>query len=568
MHRRELHQGWAVRPGAGPVPAEVTAAGLIDATVPGVVHTDLLAAGLIPDPFLDQNETTVGWIGRTGWQYSSRLEQGVTRPGERRHLVFDGLDTVATVALDGVELGQSENQHRSHRFDVTDLLTEGDHELTVTFAPQLDEAERRSATIGPLPHVNQHPYNAVRKMACNFGWDWGPDLVTAGIWRPVTIQTWHTARISAVRPLVAIAAGPDGTQGVATVHVHLDRAPSADLEGLQIDVGVGPERRTVTAAPGETEIVVEVIIDDVDLWWPRGYGAATLYPVTVTLTDAAGAELDGWQGRIGFRSIDLDTTPDGAGTPFQLIVNGRPVFVRGVNWIPDDPFPGRITRERYDRRLTQAVDAGVNLLRVWGGGIYEADDFYDIADEQGLLVWQDFLFACACYTEDEPLRSEVLAEATEAIIRLCPHPSLVLWNGGNENLWGFEDWGWKQEVGRRTWGRGYYEDLLPALLSDLDPTRQGLGGTRSGSPGTCSVPRPSSSSPNNDTLYLIAPLDLSGGPVRGRRARYPRPLLRAPVRRCLDQQLRLHRSTGHLGRRRAFNRAAWVHRFGRRRDPP
>ena len=193
----------------------------------------------------------------------------------------------------------------------------------------------------------------------------------------------------------------------------------------------------------------------------RGDTGRPLYPVRAVPSDAAVCGLDGWHGRIGFRTIALDTTADGAGTPFQLIVNGRPVFVRGVNWIPDDPFPSRITRERYDRRLTQAVDAGVNLLRVWGGGIYEADDFYDIADEQGLLVWQDFLFACACYTEDEPLRSEVLAEATEAITRLSPHPSLVLWNGGNENLWGFEDWGWKAEVGRRTWGDG----LLPGPVA-------------------------------------------------------------------------------------------------------
>ena len=162
---------------------------------------------------------------------------------------------------------------------------------------------------------------------------------------------------------------------------------------------------TVAVQSDEVDIAVQVTVDDVELWWPRGYGSQALYPVRVILSAADGGRLDEWNGRIGFRTVALDTTTDDAGTPFQLIVNGRPVFVRGVNWIPDDPFPSRVTHERYQRRLGQAVDAGVNLLRVWGGGIYEADAFYDNADEQGLLVWQDFLFACACYTEDEPLRS-------------------------------------------------------------------------------------------------------------------------------------------------------------------
>ena len=215
MHCSAIHDRWTFRAGVGPVPTAVVAAGALAATVPGVVHIDLHTAGLIPDPFLDRNEATVGWIGRTEWIYSTVLATGPAMPGERRHLVFDGLDTVATVELDGVVLGQTENQHRGHRFDVTELLGEGDHQLMVRFAAQLDEAERRSLEIGPLPHVNAHPYNAIRKMACNFGWDWGPDLVTAGIWRPVRLETWSVRRSPPVRPLVAV----DGDRGIATVHV-------------------------------------------------------------------------------------------------------------------------------------------------------------------------------------------------------------------------------------------------------------------------------------------------------------------------------------------------------------
>jgi beta-mannosidase len=467
LHCSAIHDRWTFRAGIGPVPPAVVAAGELAATVPGVVHIDLHTAGLIPDPFLDRNEATVGWIGRTEWIYSTVLATGPAMPGERRNLVFDGLDTVATVELDGVVLGQTENQHRGHRFDVTELLGEGDHRLIVRFAAQLDEAERRSLEIGPLPHVNSHPYNAIRKMACNFGWDWGPDLVTAGIWRPVRLETWSVARISAVRPLVAV----DGGRGIASVQVRLDRDPAAQNYPLTVSVEVGSAVETVAVQTDEVDIAIQVTVDDVELWWPLGYGSQPLYPVRVVLSVAGGGRLDEWNGRIGFRTVALDTTADDAGTPFRLIVNRRPVFVRGVNWIPDDPFPSRITRERYERRLGQAVDAGVNLIRVWGGGIYEADAFYDSADEKGLMVWQDFLFACACYTEDEPLCSEVLAEAAEAVTRLSPHPSLVVWNGGNENLWGYQDWGWKAEVGTRTWGDGYYRDLLPAVLAELDPTR-------------------------------------------------------------------------------------------------
>jgi beta-mannosidase len=183
------------------------------------------------------------------------------------------------------------------------------------------------------------------------------------------------------------------------------------------------------------------------------------------------AELEVWERQVGFRTVTLDTTPDAAGTPFTFVVNGKPILVRGANWIPDDCFPSRIDRARYERSIANATDSGMNLLRVWGGGIYESEDFYEICDRDGLMVWQDFLFACAAYAEEEPLRGEVVAEAREAVTRLTAHPSLVLWNGCNENIWGHEDWGWKETLGGLTWGMGYYTEVLPAIVAELDPAR-------------------------------------------------------------------------------------------------
>jgi len=460
---RTLHDQWTVSPVAGPYPAAV--AGPIEATVPGTVHTDLLAAGLIPDPFLDDNERLTAWIGLTDWHYRTVF---TWEPDghDRAELVFDGLDTVATITLNGQPVGHTANMHRTYRFDVTALLVPGANELAVTFASAVRHADAASLRMGARPHVNHHPYNAIRKMACNFGWDWGPDLVTAGIWRPVRLHTWSTARLAAVRPVVRV----DGSRGTVEVQVDLARGPvDADLT---VTAAIGDTRHRVRVPAGETAAVVRLEVDDVALWWPHGHGDQPLYELTVTLDG-----LDEWRHRIGFRSVEVVTAPDAAGTPFTVVVNGRPIFVKGVNWIPDDAFPHRIGPDRYAARLAQAREAGVNLVRVWGGGIYEADDFYRECDERGLLVWQDFLFACAAYSEEEPLRSEVVAEARDNITRLMPHPSLALWNGGNENLWGFADWKWSTRLDGRSWGPAYYHEILPSLVAALDPGRAYAAGS-------------------------------------------------------------------------------------------
>jgi beta-mannosidase len=452
---RELHDGWTVRASGGPIPDHLVDR-VIPATVPGSVHLDLMRAGLIPDPYLGRNEAEVAWVGNVDWRYELDFDWSGAEP--HVDLVAAGLDTVATVAVNGTVLARTANMHRTFRLPVQDVLLAGQNRLTITFAAPLPAAERASRALGPRPHVNAHPYNALRKMACNFGWDWGPDLATAGIWRPLRLEGRHGARIAAVRPLVAV----DGTTGRLSAHIELDRA---DSRPLAVQVAVGG--KLGTAVVDGASAVVAVDVPDVRLWWPAGEGAQELYDVRVTLGDG----LDDWAGRVGFRTVELDTSADEHGTRYTLSVNGRALFLRGVNWIPDDCFPASVTRERYAERLRQARDMNVNAVRVWGGGIYESDDFYDACDELGLLVLQDFLFACAAYAEEEPLRGEVLAEAREAVTRLSPHPSLAVWNGGNENIWGYEDWGWQQPLAGRSWGGGYYTELLPAVVAELDPTR-------------------------------------------------------------------------------------------------
>ena len=455
---------WSLVAGVGPVPSAVRGQ-QVPATVPGTVHTDLLAAGLIPDPYVDQNETRTSWIGRTEWRYRTTVTcpAGGWADDERIDLRFEGLDTVCEVHLNGTHLGSPRNMHRSHRYDVTDLLHEGDNDLVVEFGAQLDAAEQASLDLGPRVHVNDHPYNAVRKMACNFGWDWGPALVTAGVWKPVHVTRWRTARFDGVRVLATL----DETMGRLVVHADLATAEPDVLARASVRVTVGG---VSAQSPARPHTVVEAAVPDASVWWPRGYGDQPLHDVVVTL-EADGVVLDTAKRRVGFRNVELDTRPDADGTPFQLRVNGHDVQVKGANWIPEDCFPHRVTRARYAARIDDATDAGMNLLRVWGGGIYESDDFYELCDQAGVLVWQDALFACAAYAEEEPLRGEVVAEVTEAVTRLSSHPSLVLWNGNNENLWGHEDWHWAEQLGSRTWGHGYYLDLLPKLFADLDPTR-------------------------------------------------------------------------------------------------
>ncbi|MEV5327066.1 glycoside hydrolase family 2 protein [Nonomuraea sp. N2-4H] len=452
---RALHDGWTLRAGGDD---RRDLAG-VPAAVPGSVHTDLLAAGLIDDPYRDDNERRLTWIGRTDWIYETAFDWH-DDGSERTDLVCEGLDTVATVLLNGHELGRTANMHRTYRFAARDLLQEGRNTLEVRFRAPYAYAEEQRERLGDRPAAYDEPYAFIRKMACNFGWDWGPTLVTSGIWRPIGLHSWSGARLAEVRPLVR----GDGVD----VHVRVERTGEAPVTVTAEVAGVSVEAKL---GQGRSEAVLRLDVPHAERWWPHGHGAQPLYPLTVR------AGSDQWRREIGFRTVELDTDA------FRLIVNGRPVFVRGFNWIPDDCFPARVTPERLAERFAQAVAAGANTLRVWGGGVYESDAFYGLADRLGLLVWQDFPFACSAYPEEEPFRSEVEAEARENVARLSAHPSLVLWCGNNENIEGHQHWDWRGRLGDKSWGAGFYYDVLPSVVSELDPTRPYWPGSPySGSP--------------------------------------------------------------------------------------
>lgn len=469
---------WELRVDAdGPTPLTRQAAKLlpdvVPATVPGAVHADLLRAGLIPDPNLDANELEVAWVGHTDWVLRRRIagsepDDNGAGTAERTDLVFDGIDTVSRIELDGVEIGTTRNMHRAYRFDVTDALAAGDHELAVHFTSAYTEARYWEERLGTRPNsYAPEPFNFLRKMACSFGWDWGLTLVTAGLWRPVRLERWSTARIATLRPLV------DYDDGVGTLSLHLDleRTENGRARELQAIVSVAGVEHVVTIRGDQDTVDAVIEVSAATPWNPRGYGAPHLYDLDVELRDGD-RTLDSAHRRIGFRRVELDRSADDDGTRFTFRINGTPIFVKGVNWIPDSVLPGTVTRHDEERRVRQAFDANVNLIRVWGGGIYESDSFYDRCDELGILTWQDFLFSCAAYPEEEPLRSEVFAEARDNVTRLASHPSLVLWNGTNENLWLHEENRWdEQEGGTRTWGERYYLEWLQDIVTELDPSR-------------------------------------------------------------------------------------------------
>ncbi|RLK47854.1 glycoside hydrolase family 2 protein [Microbacterium telephonicum] len=506
LSSRFLHDDWTVRVAAGPAPHEVAAAGAIPATVPGTVHVDLLAAGLIPDPFHGVNEAAVAWVGLVDWTYETTFTWAPDGQA-RQDLVFDGLDTVTEIRLNGALLGVTANQHRSYRFDIGAVLVEGENVVELAFRAPVPYANAQSLELGVRPRPYPLPYDAIRKSACNFGWDWGIATFTSGPWKPVRLESWSGARIAEVR----VSATPDGTGGRVHADVVIERDGRSDADAaltLAVSGQCAAAEARVDVTGDTARIAVE--LEAVQRWWPVGYGAQPRYDVTVALA-AAGADADSAHRTVGFRTVHWDTTADEAGNAFTLVVNDQPVFVKGVNWIPDDALPVRVDRARLERRFRQALDANLNLVRVWGGGLYESDDFYDLADELGLLTWQDFLFACAAYAEEEPLRSEIEQEARENIARLASHPSLVLMTGNNEALEGFENWGWKLRLDGRTWGAYYYYDLFPRLVGELAPHLHYIPGSPF-SQGMGWDPTPTPESPSG-TQTGPHPLDPGSGTV-------------------------------------------------------
>lgn len=454
--------------------------GPIDATLPGCVHVALMRAGVIGDPRIGSNELESLWIGETDWTFQATLQVPQGAPSGRARLVLEGLDTRAELLVNGRRAGAFESQHVTWRPEIGHLLGAGDNTVELRFTAPLVRIRDLERTLGARPvNGDWDPFIFMRKSACNFGWDWGPKVATCGVWRSIRLETGDSPDIRAIRPLVRHRGGETWEIEVCVDvdwHTH---APAAWRIHASLEGGIESASCctlpltspvTATSAPGEPS--VRLVVRDPARWWPARHGPAALYALDVRLVDGEGRVAAAWNGRVGFRTINLDTIPDETGRPFTIRVNDRPIFCLGVNWIPAELLPGLADQPSTESLLERCEDAAFNMIRVWGGGMYETHEFHDWCDRHGLMVWHDFMFSCAMYPEEEPLASLVEQEAREQVARLSSHPSLVLWCGGNECIWGHENWGWKQRLAPgQTWGRSYYLDLLPRVVSELDPTR-------------------------------------------------------------------------------------------------
>jgi len=411
----------------------------LPASVPGGVHTDLLALKRIPDPFVGDNEKVVQWVAEADWEYRRHFDVPAALLLQSKiFLVFDGLDTLAVVYLNGKKLGDAENMFRQYRWEVRSLLKAEDNEIEIKFPSTVCKGYQLQAE-SPLLGVEQALQGGahMRKAPCQYGWDWGPMLPPVGIWKDVRLEAYHAARLEESHLRQEHANGKVTISAAVT----LERWENQPLNLIMtITAPDGTVSKVSASAAASTLLAKE--ISNPELWWPNGYGKQPLYQVDIAVT-AGDVLLDEKHYRIGLRTIELRRKPDQWGESFTFVVNGVSVFARGSDWIPADSFPTRVTREWLYGLLKSAVDSHQNMLRIWGGGFYESEQFYDLCDELGLLIWQDHIFACSIYPLNDPRYLENLkAETFENTRRLRHRASLALWCGNNEMEQGWASWGW------------------------------------------------------------------------------------------------------------------------------
>jgi beta-mannosidase len=446
------------------------------ATVPGCVHTDLLANKLIEDPFYRDNEQKQQWIGKTDWEYQTHL--AITQAmfkHENLELVFEGLDTYAEVYLNDTLILKADNMFRTWRVDAKRALKLGDNVLRVRFRSPINEVLPVMARISyQLPASNDQgektsPYT--RKAPYQYGWDWGPRFVTSGIWRPVSLEAWDQVRVDNLQIVTEKIAADEA---VLSSNVEVEASAPARaiviLNNLTNHTVAG--RKVVTLTKGMNRVPLAFTLAHPQLWWPNGLGAHPLYSFEAQVI-VNGKWIDIKQTRIGVRTLELRQTPDESGKTFAFFINGVPVFAKGANWIPADSFPTRITKEKYRQLVGSARDANMNMLRVWGGGIYESDDFYEACDEMGIMLWQEFMFACSMYPGTPDFLDNVKHEAIDNVVRLRNHPSIVVWCGNNEIETAWLHWGWKQNLPATLWDdyKKLFHGVLQEVAATYDPTR-------------------------------------------------------------------------------------------------
>ena len=464
-----LHTGWRFTYGEDSL--------LLPATVPGTIHQDLLAHGLIPDPYVGRNIDSVQWVEEEDWRYECLFTPSAEMLGkEHIDLLFKGLDTFCEVQLNDGPVWRTDNMFRSWSFEVKQLLHSGINRLTVRLRSPMTRGRSLRESYGvQLPADNDassekvSPY--IRKASYQFGWDFCPRLVTSGIWQPVQLVGWDDARISEVRFRQVFA----GSGVVLGAEVRVEGAP----EGLSVGFEVDGARTIVpvVAGQGGGSAKASISIPDPRLWWPNGAGDQVLYPVQVDLI-RRGTIISRTERRIGLRNVELDQRKDSIGSAFQFIVNGVPTFMKGCNMVPPDMLLPRAADTVWVRLVRDMQRAHMNMVRVWAGGVYPPDAFFDACDSAGILVWQDLQFANWVPWDDPGFRNNALAEVSEQIKRLRHHASIALFCGNNELDVAWKNWGWQstyalgeadQERLLRSYAQCFRSDLPDrvAALSDI-----------------------------------------------------------------------------------------------------
>ncbi len=468
----------------------------LPAEVPGTVYLDLMRAGVIADPFVRLQERGVAWVDQTDWEYQTTFTVD-GEPPAHAFLRFNGVDTVADIALNGQPLGRVDNMFLPHEFPVGGRLVSGENHLHITFHSAWRVGGERQAAWDasgedtlPYHWDNWNQRAFVRKAQYQYGWDWGPVLRGCGIWQPVELITVPVARLGDWKHTVDFT--DDGKASV-TVTAEVERMPGQEDTPLLFmpspmrDDGEHSAAVHPAEVPtGSGKVTVECVftIGSPKRWQPNGLGAATLYHLMLSVYSADGHQgYDSKQAQIGLRTIELIREPDadGKGEGFKFRVNGSDLYIKGANWIPDDNFPTRITREKLFERIKQAKDAGFNMLRVWGGGFYESDDFYTICDAMGILVWQDFTYGCSYYPDTGEYAEAAKLEAEAAVKRLRNRACLALWCGNNENQM-MHDQDWTGTHPPRLLGDHFYQEILPAVVAAEDPETPYWPGSPYGGP--------------------------------------------------------------------------------------
>lgn len=427
------------------------------AKVPGDIVADLLSKQLINDPYFGTNEDSIQWIFNRDWTYKSNFQLGLS---QNQELVFNGLDTYALIYINDSLVLKTDNMFRKWIVDVSFLKRQKDHQLKVVFKNVFDKERQKIKQLGyDLPGGTRVH---TRKAGFHYGWDWGAKITTSGIWKKVEINAWNDAII---REFEVFQKELSDKSASLDANIELQVQTAADYS-LEINDSI----YTYSLTKGEHHITIPISIDQPNRWWPNGHGKQHLYSFSLSLIKDKKI-LATKQKKIGLRDVELVNEKDSLGTSFYFKINGKPIFMKGANYIPQDHLQNRVSKQDYLHLLSDAKNSNMNMLRVWGGGIYEQDIFYDICDSLGILIWQDFMFACAMYPSDSLFLDNVKKEAVENVRRLNHHPSIVLWCGNNENSEGWQRWGWqdafdsseKQEI-----EKGYkqlFNDILPDVVS-------------------------------------------------------------------------------------------------------